>query len=318
MTLELNRTLQLPVSEYFPEPQPKTGIAIHHTVGLSAKSAFDGWRRDKARDGCASHVATAYLIGKEGTAWELFDPAAWAWQFGLDWPDEKRIAFEKRFIGIELVSAGGLTERSNQLYACEWLPRPIEIPRKYAFDAGAEYRGFRWFDSFEEKQLATLGALVDALCTRFSIPRVYPAPPFDYYGEALARFEGVIGHAMVRADKSDPAPDLKVWQALAQHAALRPVAVAAPPALGQLDRTALFAENLRVISAMDTAAGSVIKNLLMELERRGTCLRLHTPAPGSTSLPYEVALGDPETVARVARALGLADVTDRMLEVRHA
>jgi hypothetical protein len=31
-------------------------------------------------------VATAYVIDRDGTVFELFDPAAWAFHLGLPWP----------------------------------------------------------------------------------------------------------------------------------------------------------------------------------------------------------------------------------------
>ncbi len=38
MTLHMDRSFRLPESEYFAQPQAKSGIAIHHTVGGSARS----------------------------------------------------------------------------------------------------------------------------------------------------------------------------------------------------------------------------------------------------------------------------------------
>jgi len=69
------------------------------------------WRED------GHQVGTAYLIDRDGTVHEAFDPAAWAWQFGLKWPDAKRIRFERRYIGIEICSEGGLIESNGKLYA---------------------------------------------------------------------------------------------------------------------------------------------------------------------------------------------------------
>jgi len=100
MTVEIDRSLRLPESEFFPERQRKTGIAIHHTVCGSARTTVNIWRKDKASDGGPSRVATAYVIDWDGTIFEAFDPAAWAWQFGLAWRDELRLPFERRFISV--------------------------------------------------------------------------------------------------------------------------------------------------------------------------------------------------------------------------
>jgi len=324
MTVHVDRSVRLPEGEYFAERQRKTGIALHHTVGRSARSTVEHWRTDRAAGGAPRRVGTAYVVERDGTVFEVFDPEAWAYQFGLTWPVAGRLAFEKRFIGIEIASEGGLIERDGILYAFDTVSPRTMVARAEAFDYGRAYRGYRWFDRYEPEQLEAVGRLVDELCSRFEIPRQYPDRPFDYHGEALAAFEGVIGHAMVRPDKSDPAPDRRLWDALGDLAALRPTAVtpSAPPrssaSLNQREIDELFRENARRINAMSTAAGSMVKALVMELERRRVYVRLDDPEPRGHAIGYAVAQGDANLVARLARALGFLSVTDRMLEVRHA
>jgi hypothetical protein len=223
----VDRSLRLSEDQYFPVARPKSGIAIHHTVGGSAESTFRWWQVDRTGSGRHKRVATAYLVDRDGTVFEVFDPGAWAYQFGLTWPDAERLRFEQRFVGIEIASAGGLTEREGGLHAAGHVWRRAQRAREQAFDAGRVWRGYRWFDRYARRQLDAVGQLVDQLCARFTISRRYPDPPFEYYGRALSDFEGVIGHAMVRSDKSDPAPDPRLWETLAQLAALRPVPV--PP-----------------------------------------------------------------------------------------
>ena len=225
-------------------------------------------RQDEA--GKPRHVATAYVIHRDGTIFELFDPAAWAFHLGLRWPRERRIAFEKRFIGIEITSEGALTEHEGRPYAYDEIAPKFERPREEAFECTTPYRGYTWFDRYEPEQLQALGGLVDDLCQRFAIPRVYPEQPFLYYGDALESFKGVIGHAMVRSDKSDPAPDPELWSTLETMAGLRATAVGA--VLTSQNTDALFERNVRRLNRMDTAAGSLVKNLLMELKRRRTYL----------------------------------------------
>ena len=42
MAVPVDRSLRLPETEYFPEPQRNTGIALHHTVCDDARAV--GWR----------------------------------------------------------------------------------------------------------------------------------------------------------------------------------------------------------------------------------------------------------------------------------
>ncbi len=325
MTLHLDRSLRLPASEYFAEPQAKSGIALHHTVCDSARTTVGIWRRDQTAGGKPNRVATAFVIDKDGTIFEAFDPAHWAWQFGLPWRHDQRISFEKRFIGIEITSEGGLLEHEGRLYAYDRVSKVFEKPIAEALDCGTPYRGYRWFDRYEPEQLTALGHLVDDLCTRFALPRVYPEKPYVYYGEALASFRGVIGHAMVRSDKSDPAPDPRLWATLEELARLKPTPVSpseeatllATP-LTEVELAGLFLRNARRMDRMNVAAGSLVKTLIMELERRRVYLELDTPAPDSHAVGYAVAEGDAGEVARLGRALGFKHVTDRLLEVRDA
>jgi len=77
MTVNVDRNLTLPESEYFAEPQAKSGIALHHTVCDDAHTTVSLWRADKTAAGTPRHVATVYVIDRDGTVFELFDPAAW-------------------------------------------------------------------------------------------------------------------------------------------------------------------------------------------------------------------------------------------------
>jgi hypothetical protein len=316
MTITVDRSLALPESEYFPEPQAKSGIALHHTVCDDADTAVRWWLHDKTAAGNPRRVATAYVIDRDGTVHELFDPAAWAFHLGLPWPYERRVACEQRFIGIEIASAGALTEADGRLYAYGLITPDFERRPSEALHCPAEYRGYHWFDRYEPAQLTAIGGLVDHLCERFAIPRAYPANPFLYYGDALESFTGVIGHAMLRYDKSDPAPDPELWRTLETLAGLRRVAVAAMLTIEQTE--ALFDRNVRRLDRMDVAAASLVKDLLMELERRHTYLELATPPTGSHSIDYQMLAGNRAVLEEITRALGFKQVTDTELEVTDA
>src|SRR3970282_1381418 len=101
MAVHVDRSLRLPKSEYFAMRQRKSGIALHHTVCDSARRTLDLWEAARTTGG-----ETA----------------------------PGRIRFEKRFIGIEITSEGGLTEHDGRLYACGIVSRAFETPTDEALD----------------------------------------------------------------------------------------------------------------------------------------------------------------------------------------
>ncbi|MBI2537107.1 MAG: N-acetylmuramoyl-L-alanine amidase [Gemmatimonadetes bacterium] len=319
----IDRSMRLPDGEYFATPERKTGLALHHTVGGSARSTFRWWMEDRNASGGRIMVGTAYLIERDGTIFEVFDPAGWGWQFGLPWPQAKKIKFERRFVGIELASEGGLIESGGQLYCFDRVSPKTLKPRAEAFDAGRPYRGYRYFDKYEDAQVRSLLELINQLCDQFPIPRRVPNRFLDYYGEQLADFQGIIGHTMVRKDKSDPAPDQSLWDRIINQCRVTAVPVGAPPAAAGGNMTdqeseQLFNQNVEQINQMNVAAGSMVKGLIMELERgdRKTYIRLRNATPSGHKVEYDLVQGERTLVGRIARALGFKTVTDSVLEVR--
>lgn len=322
MTLAINKDLRLPQAEFFNVRTAKSGICIHHTVGGTAKSTFNWWKNDGAM------VGTAYIIGRDGTLYEVFDPEFWAWQFGLPWPYERKVAFEKRFIGIELASEGALLEENGKYYCFDRISSRTEKPGNEVFNAGMVYRGYQYFDRYEPAQVETLIELINDLCDRFDIPRKMMPDPMKYYGEEVENFEGVIGHVMVRKDKTDPAPMPDFWETIKEGCNLEIKGDTNGLSGDDEDNglmteeeiTALFNQNMMELNKMDVAAGSMVKGLVMELERknRSTYIRLHDAEDDGHIIFYNFLEGKKDLVMRIAGALGFKEATDNKLEVHHA
>lgn len=327
MAAKINESLRLPASQYFPTETTKTGISLHHTVGGTAPSTVAWWRSNE------DMVGTAYLIDRDGTIYEVFSPEHWAWQFGLrqpEWPNDERIAFEKRFIGIEIASAGGLIESDGALYCFDRISSRTRKSRADAFDFGRVYRKtYRYFERYTKAQIDAVIDLVNTLCDRFAIPRVIPQSPLDYFGNKLRDFQGIIGHTMVRLDKSDPIPDLTFYRRVIEGCELVEVPIGSVVAdavpgrngtLTALQIEALLDEDALEINKMYVPSGSMVKALIMELRRAGrdTYIRLHDAEPSGHAVRYEVVQGDPRLVLQLGRALGFEEVTADHLEVHHA
>jgi hypothetical protein len=98
-----------------------------------------------------------------------------------------------------------------------------------------------------------------------------------------------------------------------------PTAATPQSALDSVADDALFEHNIQQINLMRVAAGSMVKGLIMELERAGrdTYIRLRDPVPNGHAVSYDFVRGDRSLVGRIGRSLGFAKVTEDRLEVRH-
>lgn len=316
MPLKFSKKLKLPSDQFFPVENIKTGIALHHTVGGSAESTLNWWKQD------GQMVGTAYLIGNDGTIYEVFDPKFWAWQFGLKWDREKKIKFEKRFIGIEIASEGGIIKKGDYYYCFDRVTNKTRTDKSKIFDYGKDYRGYRYFDRYETAQIDSVIQLVNYLCDSFEISKNIPSNYTEYYGKKLESFEGIVGHSMVRLDKSDPAPYDKFWDRLVAECNLNLTEVDEESSgVREMNDSAieeLFKHNMNEINKMYIPAGSMIKGLLMELckDGRDTYIKLRNAFPNGHIVYYDFVQGDKTLIGRVGMALGLKEVTQDKLEVR--
>lgn len=317
MALDIKNDFSLPESEYFNVKDQKSGICIHHTVGGSAESTYHWWLNDSRM------VGTAFMIARDGTLYQMFDPENWAWQFGLPWAHQDKIAFEKRFIGIELASEGGVLEKDGKYYSFDRISPKTIKPENEIFDAGMDYRGYRYFDLYESAQISTLIETINFLCDRYDIPRRVQPDPLKYYGELLQNFQGIIGHTMVRKDKSDPAPMPGFWDQLREGCNLKTLDAdnnqleTETNKMTEQEKDRLFEENIQELNKMNISAGSMVKGLIMELQRndRGTFIRLRDAEQDGHLIYYDYVEGNKSLIKRIGKALGLKTVTDQKLEV---
>ena len=65
--MQINKN-HLPIGQYIAEETNKTQIVLHHTVSGGTTNAVRDWFAQTAE-----RVATAFVIGKDGSVLELFD-----------------------------------------------------------------------------------------------------------------------------------------------------------------------------------------------------------------------------------------------------
>ncbi len=227
--MNINRTLRLSPDQYYRDVVPKTQLYLHHTVGGSAVSTFKYWQST------AERVATAYIIERDGTVYEVFDPHYWAHHLGLKIP--QNVQCNKQSIGIELASEGALRSGTelNNIAKGSGAPARFDPEYLYAFDIdrsraaatewfknakrlyhvandgkkfwhlGTPWRSYSFFDRYDPPQLESLYELVEQLLKQFTtIMRRTPQQHMSGVNESVAvAFSGVLPHSMVRPDKSD-------------------------------------------------------------------------------------------------------------------
>jgi N-acetyl-anhydromuramyl-L-alanine amidase AmpD len=200
--------LRLPADQYFANGQTKNLIVLHHTVGGSARSTFDYWRTNPER------IGTAYLVERDGTIYEVFPPAGWAYHLGI----KGTSAIERRSIGIEIASEGALAVRDGKLFSFG-----DRVYNGDAYDHGNDFRGYQYFAAYTPAALSSVLTLVDHLLSIYSIPRQTPADHLDADLAAYRDFQGVLAHSQLRPDKTDVHPGFP-WDALARRCQLKMVA----------------------------------------------------------------------------------------------
>ena len=197
--------LRLPSRQYVGQVFPKNRIVLHHTVGGTAKSTADYWKETGDR------VATAFIIERDGVIYQCFDPKYWAYHSGTGSSD----ADNARSIGIELASEGALIEKAGALYKFN-ARRGNEVHRSTVYDNKVPYRGYRYFDTYDEPQVQASIELVAYLLKLF--PTIAQQTPKDHTGYLpnWKNFSGVVSHTHLRSDKSDVHPGYP-WERLIKH-----------------------------------------------------------------------------------------------------
>lgn len=207
--MQFNRSLRLPQGEFYPGPVRKDLIVLHHTAGGSAASTFTWWTTDPRR------IATAYLIERDGTVFEVFPPDAWAFHLGL----KGTRTVDRRSIGIEIASEGGLFCRGEKFYAFDRLTEKTVYTGE-VYDHGAVWRKqYRCFAAYTARQIEAVCALVSDLCERFTVPRQTPRGPAVADAQRWRGYSGILSHSHLRADKTDVHPGFP-WARLIEHCEL--------------------------------------------------------------------------------------------------
>lgn len=172
-----------PISSFcFQETSTKTQIVLHHTVGLA-----EGDLRTLTREDF--HVSTAYILGRDGTIYQVFSPHQWSYHLG----DTKVVANKtgsKRAVGIEISNYGWLTDKGDgklyTLYDQEYCSK--EDTEAYV-ELSQPYRFHKYYATFTEEQYESVIIMLRYLCKEFNIPKTFV--PSDSAKEAAGDWNNI-------------------------------------------------------------------------------------------------------------------------------
>lgn len=195
----------LDTDQYYKEIHKKDTIYLHHTAGGPRPDwVIDWWNNDKQ-----GRVATAFVIGGKtddynGKNYQAFEPRYWAHHLGLRKSNNKLL--NAKSIGIEICNYGGLKKNEKGEYITYVNSK---VPASEVCDLGYNWRGYRYFQKYTERQLEACRNLICELSAQFDIPIPEMAITkdwFDINDDALNGTPGIYTHVNVRKDKIDCSP----------------------------------------------------------------------------------------------------------------
>lgn len=208
MDLQINRTKRLNNVQFYPQVIKKTQIFWHHTAGTNADGAIAWWNQTP------EHVGVAYVIDRDGTIYEVFDPKCWAYHLGIPASKGGDGKDDQDSIGIEIVSAGWVNKEIDGTFTFYPLfPNKSggqKIPASDVWDLGEgnEWRGYRYFQKYSDKQIDSLINLTKKLVEDFGIEIQPSLKDFWVYNKDVItkHLPGLWSHTTVLMEKSDIIP----------------------------------------------------------------------------------------------------------------
>jgi len=210
LDIQAIKQVRLKDNQYFAEASPKTQIYLHHTAGNgNAEGVSRYW------NGNDSRIATAFIIGENGTIVQCFSSKHWAWHLGIDQEDFARNGakysnLNKLSVGIEVCNWGYLKKKGDKFYN---YAGGVVNP-SYVTELETPYKGYKYWYKYSDAQIESLRQLVEYLCDTYDIPKDYRSEIWAIDKEAFKGNKGIFTHNSVRKDKSDMYPCPRVIEML--------------------------------------------------------------------------------------------------------
>ena len=212
MKLDITKIVQhrLKSGQFMEVKHEKKQIYLHHTAG-----GPDAVSVAKYFDNKPERVATAFIIGANGTIVQCFSSKDWAYHLGLKESIFKAnkvpyLSLDPISIGIEVCNWGPLTFKNNKYYNYVG----GEVNASHVTTLEKPYKGHKHWFTYTDAQIESLRQLVEYLCETYDIPKDYNESIWDIDIDALKGNKGIFTHNSVRKDKSDMYPCPRVIQML--------------------------------------------------------------------------------------------------------
>lgn len=222
--------LPLAPDQYYQKAYAKKYIFLHHTAGGSAASSVGGWAANP------EHIATPYLIDRNGDIFETYDPKYWAYSLGVKGNSD----IEKAAIPIEICCYGSLAVAKKDETPKPGKPirykkgdiitytgkviahdkivtlpsfrpevNPFNENNKYVDHKDVSYTATLW-EAYTPQQIAALAQLLPYLIDKFKITLQPDRKNFWEYKNPATLPPGIYSHTTVRKDKIDIFPQKKL------------------------------------------------------------------------------------------------------------
>lgn len=204
MELDITKIVQhrLSDNQFVQELTDKRQIYLHHTAGNSDAVSVAKFFNQKV-----GKVATAFIIGGNGTIVQCFSSKNWAYHLGLKQEvfEEMGITYrslDRLSVGIEICNYGQLTKKNGYFY--NYVGGKVDYTQ--VTELPTKYKGYIYWQKYTDAQIESTRQLLVYLCNQYNIPKDYFASIFDIDKRALRGEPGIFTHNSVRHDKSDIYP----------------------------------------------------------------------------------------------------------------
>lgn len=223
--LRLNGLVFKPLSSnyYYAVEHPKVRIVLHFTAGNVRSDMASLTTSDR-------HVSTAFVIGRDGTVYNLFPSKYWSGHLGAGIGNGKGTGNpqDKATIGIEISNYGFLVLKDGDLETIYSRVYNEETKKfnpidKYCSindsDAYIEipksFRGQKYFAKFTAPQIDNLIILLRFLTKKYNIPREFlPVDKRFIATNDVLNFKGIVSHVNYRESGKWDIGEAFSWESL--------------------------------------------------------------------------------------------------------